>query len=104
MRFTITIEDRLGQDIKSFCKANGLSITEYVLPIIENQFNIDRYGDMNEMIGLKSDVETKVVKIEQPSEEPIGNQDIKKTVQPEINQIEQPTEPPKRKKRQLKVK
>lgn len=103
MRFTITIEDRLGQDIKSFCKANGLSITEYVLPIIENQFNIDRYGDMNEMIGLKSK-ETKVVKIEQPTEEPIGNQDMKKTAQPEVNQVEQLIEPPKRKKRQLKVK
>jgi hypothetical protein len=62
MRFTITIEDRLGQDIKSFCKANGLSITEYVLPIIENQFNIDRYGDMNEMIASKVNAENKVAK------------------------------------------
>jgi len=104
MRFTITIEDRLGQDIKSFCKANGLSITEYVLPIIENQFNIDRYGDMNEMIASKVDAENKVAKIEKSIEEHVGNQDIKKTAQSEINQVEQPTEPPKRKKRQLKVK
>lgn len=53
MKITITIDDRTGNAIKDFCKANNVKQNDYLTNIIEKQFNIDRFGDMNEMIKPK---------------------------------------------------
>lgn len=53
MKITINIDERTGSSIREFCKVNNLKQNEYLVGIIEKQFNIDRFGDMNEMMPKK---------------------------------------------------
>ena len=111
MRLTINIEDRLGEDIKSFCKANNVTMTDYLSKIIEKQFSIDRFGDMNEMIKPKhgtamNPIVTKDNK--NVASKPVDGVLIggeKNEAQPvEVERVAHEVETPKRTKRQLKVK
>lgn len=54
MKITLNIDERTGAAIREFCKANNLKQNQYLIDIIEKQFNIDRYGDMNEMLSRKN--------------------------------------------------
>lgn len=62
MKITINIDERTGVAIREFCKVNNLKQNQYLVDIIEKQFNIDRFGDMNEMLGKKE--KPKQVKME----------------------------------------
>lgn len=111
MRLTINIEDRLGEDIKSFCKANNFTITDYLSKLIEKQFNIDRFGDMNEMFRKNVGTALKPIKTEDhknvSSKSAYGTLigESEKEAQPvEEKQVAQKIETPKRTKRQLNVK
>ena len=54
MKITITIDDRTGNAIKDFCKANNVKQNDYLTGIIEKQFNIDRFGDLNDLLVKKN--------------------------------------------------
>lgn len=58
MKLTLKTDKRLIEDIRLFCKMNEMNFDEYVTSIIRKQFNLDRYGDLNE----KLNIEEKVVK------------------------------------------
>lgn len=53
MKITINIDERTGNAIREFCKANNLKQNQYLVDIIEKQFNIDRFGDLNELLVKK---------------------------------------------------
>ena len=69
MRITIELNDKLGEDIKKFCKLNNMTYTEhfasqfvnkYIIDRIKyqqakKQFNLDRFGDLNLKIKKKSE-------------------------------------------------
>lgn len=54
MKITINIDDRTGNAIKDFCKANNVKQNDYLTGIIEKQFNIDRFGDLNDLLAKKN--------------------------------------------------
>ena len=49
------IEDSLHYKIQDYCAYNKLDLNEYINDCIVKQFNIDRYGDLNVIIGNKEE-------------------------------------------------
>ena len=49
------IEDSLHYKIQDYCVYNKLDLNEYINDCIVKQFNIDRYGDLNVIIGNKEE-------------------------------------------------
>lgn len=47
MIYEIEIQDKLFNDIKLFCKLNNMNIDKYLISKIQEQFFIDKYGDLN---------------------------------------------------------
>lgn len=68
MKITINIDERTGNAIREFCKANNLKQNQYLVDIIEKQFNIDRFGDLNEMIKTPEKPKKVPMKIVEPVE------------------------------------
>lgn len=104
MRITIELEDKLGERIKQFCKLNKLTYTEYLSKMIEKQFALDMFGDLNDKIQKKPEPILKPVEHvdEQPKvveEKPVVQmvENIVEDKQEEVKEI-------KKTKRQLKVK
>ena len=106
MRITIELDDKLCENIKQFCRLNSMTYTEYLSKIIEEKFNVDRFGDLNEKIRKKQPV---LKPVEHVEEEVIDiNNDTKASentciVEKQVRMLAQETEP-KIKKRQLKTK
>lgn len=105
MRLTIEIDDKLGEKIKQFCKLNNITYSKYLVGIIEEKFNCDRFGDLNEKLKKKKPQEEKpkLVRVEEaPVEVDTVADDIKeKTVEAsEVNEIKTV----KKQTRQLKTK
>lgn len=111
MRITIEVDDKLGDNIKRFCKLNNMTYTEYLSKIIEEKFNIDRFGDLNEKINKKKPVLKPIEYVEEETDVPNKdlvepNQDVRtgtyieEKKAPELNE----TIDTKKKKRQLKTK
>lgn len=48
------IEDNLHYKLQDYCNYNDLDLTDYINDCIVKQFNIDRYGDLNEIIENKN--------------------------------------------------
>ena len=70
MKITINIDERTGNAIREFCKANNLKQNQYLVDIIEKQFNIDRFGDLNELLAKKEkpkQVQMTEVKTDEPN-------------------------------------
>ena len=38
------IDKKLHDDIKAYCKLNGLKMTEYINKLLRQAFNVDKYG------------------------------------------------------------
>lgn len=103
MRITIEVDDKLGENIKRFCKLNDMTYTEYLSKIIEEKFNVDRFGDLNEKVKKKQPVSQPVEHIEEevkPEKEVSPETYTEEKKVPELNK----TEEPKKTKRQLKIK
>lgn len=43
------IEDRIGDELRNFCKLNHVSVSDYVADAVIEKLNLDKYGDMNLM-------------------------------------------------------
>lgn len=102
MRLTIEVDDKLGEKIKSFCKLNGLTYSQYLSDIIEKQFNVDRFGDLNDKIKKK--IVLKSVEVE--TDKTTKNDCFEEKQPRMVSQEEDKKEENKSKgiKRQLKVK
>ena len=99
MKITINIDERTGTAIREFCKANNLKQNQYLVDIIEKQFNIDRFGDMNEMLAKKEKPKQVQMKLIVEKDESDMPKEQSVEAQKEATAIE-----PKRTKRTIKVK
>lgn len=92
----MTLPKRLEDDIRQWCDANGVTdVDAYITECVEKQFNIDRYGDMNVIMGIapprpESIQDTKQekqeeAKSEQPKAKKPGRKKKKEETQPEID-------------------
>ena len=86
-------------------------MTEYLSKLIEKQFSIDRFGDMNEMIKPKHGTamnpiipKDNNIAASKPAQGVLIGEDAKETQPVEVKQVAQEVETPKRTKRQLRVK
>lgn len=103
MRITIEVEDKLGENIKRFCKLNNLTYTEYLSRIIEEKFNIDRFGDLNEKVSKNKPVLIPVVHNEDKENTKQETTTVINSEENKITEVNEVTESIK-KKRQLKIK
>ena len=55
----ININDRLYFNIQEYCKYNEIDDNEYINDCIVKQFNIDKFGDLNEILGNKEEKKEK---------------------------------------------
>lgn len=46
----IILDDRIYYNIQEYCDFNQIDVNEYITDCIIKQFNIDRFGDLNEII------------------------------------------------------
>lgn len=59
----IELNDRLYNDIAHKAEMESVDVFRYISQLVEDKFYIDKYGDLNELIGNKSkSVETKPIK------------------------------------------
>lgn len=105
MRITIELDDKLCENIKKFCKLNNMTYTEYLSKIIEEKFNVDRFGDLNEKVKKKQSPLKPIQHVETEIINNITNE-TKETSPGTCNEQKQANElvEPKIKKRQLKTK
>ena len=60
MLVQIELNDRLYNDIMHKAEMEAVDVLSYIAQIVEEKFYIDKYGDLNELIGNKNkSVETK---------------------------------------------
>lgn len=97
MTVEIEIIDRVFYGLEDFCYANGLDVKEYMSDAIMEKYNLDKYGDLNEKLVKKVDIEStktdenkkKVGRPKKFKEEEINNE---QDVAPQITEDRQ-TEP-----------
>ena len=80
------IDKKLHDDIKAYCKLNGLKMNEYINKLLRNAFNIDRYG-----ISPFSNKKVDIIKEEKPltpNETLISNEKKEEGVKEEIKTSE----------------
>ena len=58
MTVEIEIIDRVFYGLEDFCSANGLDVKEYMSDAIMEKYNLDKYGDLNEKLVKKVDIES----------------------------------------------
>lgn len=76
---SVSISEKLYQDIKEYCVFNGLRFNDFVEEILTKQFNIEKYGDspfafMEKQLMDKPPIEKQVSTEETTSE--LSNEDI----------------------------
>ena len=74
MNITIDIIDRVYKQIKEMCDYNNISVEKYIVDCVMDNFNILKYGDLNEKINPK-EKEEKVEekpKIEEKPKKKVG--------------------------------
>ncbi len=55
MEVKIKLDKRLYKRISEYCTVNSFVLEEYLSEIIEKQFNIDCYGDINDILHKTED-------------------------------------------------
>ena len=58
MTVEIEIIDRVFYGLEDFCSANGLDVKEYMSDAIMEKYNLDKYGDLNEKLAKKANIES----------------------------------------------
>ena len=58
MTVEIEIIDRVFYGLEDFCSANGLDVKEYMSDAIMEKYNLDKYGDLNEKLAKKMNIES----------------------------------------------
>lgn len=101
MRLTIEIEDKLAENIKAFCKMNNMTYSAYLSGIIEERFNLDRFGDLNKKLKKAIDTSKTEQKVEmvEVKAKPVENSTEEKTAET----VTEPQPQKKTVKRALKV-
>lgn len=103
---SITLKDRTYEKLKLICEKDGLDFYEFISDCIDDAVNTRLYGDMNEMMGLNKEKESKTE--EKPMEKLVEVE--KKMVDKPIVVTDKPTETvdnnpkPRKIRRTIKVK
>ena len=71
MRVDIELNDRLFYDIECKARVMEISTDRYISQLVKEKFYIDKYGDLNELLGDKLSKAAPIVE-EKPKEEKIG--------------------------------
>ena len=93
MNITIDIIDRVYKQIKEMCDYNNISVEKYIVDCVMDNFNILKYGDLNEKINPK-EKEEKVEEKQKIEEKPKKRVGRPKKVKTEENSKEEPKEEP----------
>lgn len=93
MEVQIELNDRLYYDIVDKAKIEEVEINRYIAQLVEDKFYIDKYGDLNDLVGT---VQTKQTEIHKTS--------VEESPKGEMKEEEQPTEVKVPKKRGRKPK
>ena len=73
----IELNDRLYNDIMNKAEMEAIDVLSYIAQLVEEKFYIDKYGDLNELIGNKSkSVETKTTQKIENAEKKDGEKPI----------------------------
>ena len=83
MKITIEIVDRNYEQIKEFCEFNKITIDEYIVNCVENDFFIRKYGDLNEKVS-PTEKKTEIIKEETKVEKKKPGRPKKKIEEPKI--------------------
>lgn len=83
MKITIEIVDRNYEQIKEFCDFNKITIDEYIVNCVENDFFIRKYGDLNEKVS-PTEKKTEIIKEETKVEKKKPGRPKKKIEEPKI--------------------
>ena len=83
MKITIEIVDRNYEQIKEFCEFNKITIDEYIVNCVENDFFIRKYGDLNEKVS-PTEKKTEIIKEEIKVEKKKPGRPKKKIEEPKI--------------------
>lgn len=70
MDITLQIRDKLYNDICEFCERNSFVDNEKMVQWIEDGFYTEKYGDMNEIMGLKKKEKTAKKKETEKADKP----------------------------------
>lgn len=71
MKVEIEINKRLYDDIKEMCEFNNITVEEYILSTVSDNFYIMKYGDLNEKLAKREEKEKETIVVsEEPKEEP----------------------------------
>lgn len=73
----LELDKRLYKRISEYCSVNNLNIEEYISEIIEKQFNLDCYGDINDIFNKKDMKHINNYSINLPYTEDIQEVEIK---------------------------
>lgn len=94
MKVSISIDKKIIDNVKTFCKLNKRHYLDYITSAIEERLALDMYGDLNEKIKTK--IEPKVKKAEDFIKEHIQSMDVNpsksdtKTVKIEETKVDRP--------------
>lgn len=53
MKVSVSIDKKIVDNVKNFCKLNGKNYLEYITEAIEGKLAVDMYGDLNDKIKSK---------------------------------------------------
>lgn len=79
MEVQIELNDRLYYDIVDKAKIEGVEINRYIAQLVEDKFYIDKYGDLNDLIGV---VQTKQTEVHKTPVEKIPKEEVKEEKHP----------------------
>ena len=54
---SVNVDDKLYEDIKRYCKLNGLKIGNFINGILEKSFLVEKYGSMPPFFKHSPDIE-----------------------------------------------
>ena len=53
MKVSVSLDKKIIDNVKNFCKLNGKNYLEYIAEAVEGKLAIDMYGDLNEKMKKK---------------------------------------------------
>lgn len=53
MKVSVSLDKKIIDNVKNFCKLNNKNYLEYITEAIEGKLSIDMYGDLNEKMNKK---------------------------------------------------
>lgn len=92
MQVILDIPDKVYNEIMDMCSYNDIVFDDYALDCILDNFNLMKYSDLNEKLGIVKEQKVEPPKVEEKPNEVIEK---KKVGRPKKKKVEPPIELPK---------